>query len=133
MTDEEFLSAVECCTISKSDFDHVAHLRLGWLYITRYPLAEAINRCIESLQRLGTHHGVRHNYHETITWTYLLLVADRQTRQPQESFEAFRTANDDLFTAQPYAHDQLYSKATIESDLARTRYLLPENPMPDRF
>lgn len=133
MTDDEFLRAVEGCSISKEAFDHTAHLRLAWIYITRHPLADAIKLCVESLQRLGTHHGVRQNYHETITWTYLLLVADRQTRQPQDNFEAFRAANDDLFTAQPYAHDQLYSKATIESDLARSHYILPENPMPDRF
>lgn len=125
MTDEEFIKSVETCTISHEDFGHPQHIRLGWLYVTQNSLTDAINMCCKSLKRLSGHHGARHKYHETITWIYMLLIADRQARNHSDDFESFRRENTDLFTAKPPLHEHYYSKDIIECDLARAQFVMP--------
>ena len=41
MTDEEFLRALESCTLTESEFGHSAHVRAGYLYLKKSSFAEA--------------------------------------------------------------------------------------------
>jgi hypothetical protein len=44
MTDEEFLWALESCTLPESEFGHHAHVRAGYLYLRSSTFAEALVR-----------------------------------------------------------------------------------------
>ena len=74
MTDEEFLRALESCTLTESDFGHHAHIRAGYLYLRQSDFAGALDRMRRSIRNYATHHGKPDRYHETITVAYLALI-----------------------------------------------------------
>src|SRR2546430_371861 len=107
-----------------SDFHHADHIRLAWVYLRTLPLLEAIERFTTSLKRFADHHGKPGLYHETITWAYLLLIHERMNGE--QSFEAFRAKNSDLFTWKPSILDIYYRAETLASDRARRAFVLPD-------
>jgi hypothetical protein len=44
MTDDEFLAALDNCTLDAQHFNHLGHLRLAWLHLQRYDVDEAVAR-----------------------------------------------------------------------------------------
>jgi hypothetical protein len=127
MSDDDFLRAFEACAIAASDFRHADHVRLGWIYLQRNTLVEAIERFTVSLKRFAAHHGVPGRYHETITWAYLLLIHERMQRGDAPSdWEGFRAANDDLLRWKPSILERYYTRETLASDVARRTFVLPD-------
>jgi hypothetical protein len=130
MNDHDFVDAFEACAIAATDFHHADHVRLGWIYLRAHPLIEAIERFTTSLQRFASHHGVPGLYHETITWAYLLLIHERMQRKDvQKDWEFFRAANPDLFDRRPSILERYYAPETLNSDLARRIFILPDAAM----
>src|SRR5215471_11757641 len=127
MNDREFVSAVESCAISCSDFHHADHVRLAWIYLGNHSLTDAIDRFTQSLRRFEGHCGVPEKYHETITWAYLLLIHERMRREDAPcGWESFRAANVDLFDWEPSILERYYAPATLRSDFARRIFVLPD-------
>ena len=75
---EVSIAAMESGDIDAATFDHESHVYLGWLYVREYPLTEAIGRFTGALRRLTEKLGVPGKYHDTISWFYLLLIAERR-------------------------------------------------------
>jgi hypothetical protein len=127
MNERDLVAGIEGCTIRGSDFRHADHVQLAWIYLRDYPLLEAIARFTTALRRIAAHHGVPEKYHETVTWAYLLLIHERMRRSgaPQE-WERFRAENEDLFARRPSILDRYYARATLESDVARKSFVLPD-------
>jgi hypothetical protein len=65
-------------------------------------------------------------YHETITWAFLFVVAERQARCPAESWQAFAAANGDLLAWKPSVLDRYYENETLASELARRIFVMPD-------
>ncbi len=127
MNDPDFVDAFEKCAIAGADFHHADHVRLAWIYLREGSLIEAIDCFTTSLQCFAAHHGVPGLYHETISWAYLLLIHERLQRDgPQKDFESFRAANGDLFDWKPSILGRYYAPGTLESDLARKIFVLPD-------
>ena len=127
MNDHEFVDAFEACAIAGADFHHADHVRLAWIYLREHPLIEAIERFTTSLQRFARHHGVPALYHETITWAYLLLIHERMQRNVAlRDWESFKAANPDLFDRRPSILERYYAPETLNSDLARRIFILPD-------
>jgi len=125
MTDQEFANAFERCEIAGDNFHHRDHIRLAWVYLREMTLLDALKRFTESLKRFAIHNGVPNLYHETITWAYLLLIHERMERNPTNDFETFEAANPDLFAWKPSILDRYYDRETLDSDLARRTFLMP--------
>ena len=127
MNERDFVAGVESCTIGARDFRHADHVRLAWIYLRDYPLLDAIARFVSTLRRFAAHQRVPEKYHETVTWAYLLLIHERMRRggEPQE-WERFRVENEDLFARNPSILDRYYARATLESDIARKSFVLPD-------
>lgn len=125
MTDDSFLAAFEAATLDPVAFTHEAHIRMGWIYVTRYPLTEAIGRFAAHLKVFAAASGAAGKYHETITWFYMLLIAERQALGRHSSFKAFLKRNEDL-VAKPSILTQYYRAETLASEAARQHYLLPD-------
>ena len=133
MNDREFVAAVESCAIQCSGFRHADHVRLAWIYLSDYPLLDAIERFTRSLRRFATHCAVPDKYHETITWAYLLLVHERMRRIDTGcDWESFRAANPDLLAWKPSILDRYYEPQTLASDIARRIFVLPDRGIPPR-
>jgi hypothetical protein len=122
MNDREFIDALESCTLA--DFHHADHVRLAFAYLCESPLLEAIERFTTSLRRYANHKGVPQLYHETITWAYLLLIHQRM--ENDQTFDVFRSGNEDLFTWKPSVLDRYYDAETLWSERARSTFIFPD-------
>jgi hypothetical protein len=128
MDDRAFIAALESCTLSSEAFDHRAHVRLAWLYLSAEPLLEALSRFVSSLKRYAGNLGASGKYHETITYAFIFLIHERMTERPAATFDEFAAANPDLFgpILQKY-----YEPETLASPLARTIFVLPTKSFVD--
>lgn len=98
MTDHELLEGFENCTLSNEMFHHEEHVRVAFLYLSRYPAGEAFERFSKSLVKFATAHGKAHIYNETLTLLYLLIIRDRVNRVGRgASWTEFKAGNLDLF------------------------------------
>src|SRR5205814_1818421 len=110
-------------------FHHRDHIKMAWLYLSRYPVLEALARFCEALKRFAAGHGKPRLYHETITWAFLFLIHERRELCGREqSWDEFAAANDDLFTWQAGVLDLYYDQETLWSDFARKVFVLPKPP-----
>jgi hypothetical protein len=129
MSDDDFIAQLEACTLPEDRFHHADHLHAAWLYLTRFPVTEAIARFSEILRSYATSLGKADRYHETITWAYLLLLNERiHCSKPMATWEEFAAAHADLFDWKNSILLHYYQKETLQSELARRIFV-----MPDRF
>lgn len=119
------VDAFESGAIEAARFDHAAHLHVAWRYLEHYPLAEAIVRFTAALRALTLRLGAEGKYHETISWFFMILVADRVADDPACGWEAFRRRNADLFDAGSLLKRH-YSRECLASERARRRFVLPD-------
>ncbi|MEA2238346.1 MAG: hypothetical protein QOC81_3070 [Thermoanaerobaculia bacterium] len=124
MNDQDFVDAFEQCTLSS--FHHRDHVRLAWVYLRDLPLLDALERFTTSLRRFAAAKGNPGLYHATITWAYLLLIHERMERKHADDFDSFALDNADLLTWKPSVLDTYYDRATLDSDLARRTFLMPD-------
>jgi hypothetical protein len=120
---EQIVAAFEDATIDAAEFDHEAHLLVAWQYLQDHTLLESITRYSGALKRLTRKHGVPNKYHETITWFYLIKIAERKAAT---DWAAFKTANPDLFERNPSIIQQYYSESLLSSECARQAFVLPD-------
>jgi hypothetical protein len=127
MTDDEFLAQLEACTLPEDRFRHADHLHAAWLYLTRFPAAEAIARFSATLRAYATSLGKTDRYHETITWAYLLLLNERIRRaEPSLNWEQFAQSNADLFDWKDSVLLKYYCPETLSCAIARQVFLMPD-------
>jgi len=122
-SDDDFLEAFRTGALPLSDFDHRAHVRAGYLYVTRFGLGLAIARFGKDLRAFAASHGKRGLYHETITVAFLALINERIVLGGDRGWDAFAAANPDLF-----GRDSLtpfYAPEELASAEARRVFLLP--------
>ena len=125
MTDDEFLSRFEQCTLDP--FRHADHVRAAFLYLGRYPALEAIARFTAALRRFAASKGKPGLYHETVTWAYLLLIRERMSEGTgPRSWREFADANPDLLNWKENILKKYYRDETLASQRARSVFLLPD-------
>lgn len=126
MSNEEILSEFEEGR-APGNFHHADHVRVAFAYVSAFPLPEAIARFSAALKRFATAQGKPNLYHETITWAYLFLIAERVARaEGGVCWEEFAARNQDLLAWQGGVLEHYYSKATLESEMARRMFVLPD-------
>jgi hypothetical protein len=124
MTDDEFLAAFEAAAIARPDWTHESHVRMAWLYLTRLPFAEALERVRSGIQKLNARIGSPDGYHETITVAYVRVIGGRLA--PGEEYPAFRDRHPDLFARTLTALLRHYTKERLHSAEARTGFIEPD-------
>jgi len=116
---EEVVRRFESCGFAVQEFDHVAHLTVAVVYLTRFGECVAMDRMRESLLRFSRHHG-RMGYHETITRFWLRLVA----AEPSCSQTLYVRVNE---IVSKYADKNLvfqyYTRERLMSDVARKEWV----------
>ena len=127
MTDDELLAGFESCSLPNEMFHHEDHVRVAFVYLSRYPTLEAIERFSVALTRFANAHGKSSLYNETITWAYILLIRERLARagRPQ-SWPEFRAENPDLLDWRRNILKKYYQPETLQSELAKRTFLLPD-------
>jgi hypothetical protein len=129
MSDDEFMSALEATAFTRAEWTHEAHVRMAWLYITRFPTAEALERVRTGIQKLNASFGNSTGYHETITVTFVRLIGARLA--PGEDYSAFRERNPDLLERTLTALLHYYTRDRLHSPEARAGFIEPDlEPLP---
>jgi hypothetical protein len=126
MTDEQFISSLEDCTLDNAAFHHADHVRMAFLYLERYPVIEALQRFSTALARFAASRGKPERYHQTITWAFLLLIHERMVRGGGLAWTEFAALNPDLLDWNDNILKKYYREETLSSDLARTTFLFPD-------
>lgn len=123
---EHIIEAFENATLEPGGFDHEAHILVAWHYLQQRSLLDAITRFTRAIKRLTRKLGVSAKYHETITWFYLIKIAERLKASPGAEWTAFKSANPDLFAWNPSLIEKYYSKDLLSSDTARHMFVFPD-------
>ncbi|MCW8844685.1 MAG: hypothetical protein OQK99_02520 [Gammaproteobacteria bacterium] len=130
MNDQEFLEGFERCTIPREKWSHEAHIRMAWLYLTCYPLEQALEKICSGIQRYNKAvTGSTDGYHHTVTLAFSRLIAARLA--PGEDYAAFRVANPDLYASRPPVLARFYSDEHLFSEQAKREWRNPDlEPLP---
>ena len=67
LSDQEFEEQFSTCILPPSVFSHEAHLRLAWIYITKYGIEQAIIKIQMQLKHYVNFLGVKEKYNTTLT------------------------------------------------------------------
>ena len=133
MNPAELAAAFEDCSLDLKLFSHEEHLKLAWYYLGKMPVPEAMIRMRDGLLKITAHHGITGKYHETITFSLLMVIAQRReqatvkngTVKHSTGWSSFRDGNKDL----SHWRDTLakyYCPNTLDSEAARGRFLFPD-------
>jgi hypothetical protein len=126
MDDSELLTGFENASLPDGAFRHRDHVRVAWLFVTRFGLPAAIPRFVEGLQRFAAAKGAPQLYHATITWAYLLVIAERAAASRALTWDEFAAANSDLLSWNPSLLDRYYTRDLLWSDRARAGFVMPD-------
>jgi hypothetical protein len=110
--------------VDAKQFDHEAHIFVAWSYLQNYELQESIARFCKALRALTKKLGVESKYHETISWFFMILIAERKAAS--KDWQTFKRLNADLFASQPSIISAYYSSERLGSPLARTQFMMPD-------
>jgi hypothetical protein len=130
LSPEALVAGFESANLPDGAFRHPEHIEVTWLYLHRYPAAEAFSRVTGGLRGLARAHGHPERYHETLTCAFFFLVHQRMAhpgeRENRDSWDAFRQANEDLFAWPSPLLGRYYQPETLGSELARRVFVLPD-------
>ena len=126
MTETVLLQRFVDTTLPAGDFHHQQHVQVAWLFVQKHGMPAALGEFTAAIKRFADAKGATGLYHETITWAFLLLIADRQARNPTATWQAFEGANPDLLVWKPSILERYYSKELLASDLARRAFVMPD-------
>ena len=123
---ERIYAEFKAAIVNPEEFDHEAHVLVAWRYLQDDDLLPAIEKYSDALKILTRKLGVEGKYHETITWFYMIAVAERLADATKGDWPGFQLANKDLFARSPSLIQQFYSDAHLMSDTARRLFVLPD-------
>ena len=123
---ERIFAEFKAATVNPEEFDHEAHVLVAWRYLQADDLLVAIEKYSDALKTLTRKLGVEGKYHETITWFYMIAVAERLEKSTRGAWLDFKSVNNDLFAREPSLIQQFYSDAHLMSETARRVFVLPD-------
>ncbi len=135
VTDAEFLSEFEACTLPPRAWTHEAHLRAAYLYASRFNVCTAIDVIRERIQAYNAAEQVRptirRGYHETITVAFMRLVAHKlANNSPMQCAADFLDSQADLLN--PSILRNHYSQGLLSDPRASSIFVPPDRlPLPD--
>jgi hypothetical protein len=128
MNDLELWDAFSQAALPEKEWTHRAHLRMAWLFSSRYPLDEAHVLIRVGIIRLNATHGLvetaARGYHETITRVWLVLMRAMMKEVPSpSSLDFLEVCTERLGRDALLRH---YSRERLGSLEARARFVEPD-------
>src|ERR1700743_2277118 len=109
--------------IDNRNFRHGDHVRVGFEILEGRDFPQASTLFSRSLKRIAAKAGHPEAYHETITFAFLALIAERMKMFGEGSFEEFVKRNTDLMEKSVLI--RWYDPERLSSQLARSTFILP--------
>jgi hypothetical protein len=125
-SDAELLEGFVSTALPADQFHHEQHVRVAWLFVRHYGMPAALGAFTAAIKRFADAKGAHGLYHETITWAFLLIIAERLARAPAHDWDTFAADNADLLSWKPSILDRYYSKGLLASALAHTTFVMPD-------
>src|SRR5688572_24141263 len=124
--DRTFRSDFEEGRVTPAQFDHRAHVRLAYVYLTEGGVDAAADAMRNALLGFLERHGVdAAKYHETLTRSWILAVRHFMERTPAAaSADAFIAANPELLDSKIMLTH--YSASVLFSPEARAQFVEPD-------
>jgi len=126
MDQQELFDRFVDSTLPGDEFHHQQHVQVAWLFVQKHGMPGALGEFSDAIKRFADAKGKAGLYHETITWAFLLLISERQARNPAGTWQEFEAANTDLLIWKPSILERYYSKELLASDLARRTFVMPD-------
>lgn len=132
--DDQFLAEFEACRWPLDQWHHQQHIKLAYLYLRRYPLAEAVERIRSAIKAHNAAHQVPESptsgYHETMTQAWLRLVYLTLCEYgPAETADSFYEQHPEL--SQKKVLRLFYSRERFMSPQAKVEFVEPDlAPLP---
>jgi len=127
--DADFIRALGACTLAEEEFDHVGHVRAAYIYLQSGDFVESLERMRRAIRNYAGSLGKPDRYHETITVAYVALIQQAlYERGHGGSWTAFARGAPELFERGLLL--KFYSRAQLESELARKIFVLPGGETP---
>ena len=132
--DSAFLGAFETQTIPFEEWNHRAHIRMGFNYLSRHAFEEALGRIRQGIQSLNRVHqtpeALTRGYHETLTVAWARVVASTiAVHGPFKDSNDFCDRNPHLL--QRTLMRVFYSQARLFSPEAKRSFVEPDlAPLP---
>jgi hypothetical protein len=135
MNDISLLAAFEDGALPSEDWNHRAHVRVAFLYLSRLGLTEAIDRMRSGIQAHNAAHGVEDSlhagYHETTTQAFMQLIhLAIHKRGPFRDSQHFCEQHPELLDRRVLL--EYYTRERIMSLEAKERFLAPDLAPLDR-
>lgn len=129
--DIKFKNRMESCEFPARDFNHRAHLRLAYIYLSENNTDKSSELMRDTLNRFLIHNGVDPSkYHATLTKAWILAVHHFMNKSgDSSSTDEFINKNPEMFdTKIMMTH---YSAEVLFSDEARAEFVQPDlDPIP---
>ena len=94
-------------------------------------MSEACLSFCKALRRLTRLLGAETKYHETISWFFMILIAERRSGRAATEWPVFAAENPALLHDAGGLLRAFYSPARLASPRARQQFLLPDRtPLP---
>lgn len=126
LDNEQFCQAFAECTLDPALFDHVAHLRLAWIYLEKFDLKTAVEIITDQLKVYTSYHGARDKYNATVTIAAVKAVRHFMLKGSADSFRAFIVEYPQLINNFKELLRQHYRTDIFNSEMARQQFLEPE-------
>jgi hypothetical protein len=125
--DQELIDSFEAGAAPETGFHHVDHVRLAFAYLREYSPLAALQKFSDALKKFASSHGKTQLYNETITCAFFFLICERMARCGTDvPWEDFARGNPDLFIWKNGLLQRYYQEATLQSELARNVFILPD-------
>ena len=116
----------ESATFDPEAFDHEAHVYIAWSLLQQDTFSVASLRFTSALRKITLKFGIGGKYHETISWFFMTLIAERCSQQKRVYWSSFAKANPDLVSNAMGLLARYYSSERLWSSLAKRQFLLPD-------
>jgi hypothetical protein len=126
MSDQELIQRFESDAVPEDSFHHGDHVRLAFAYLSEYPVLRALEKFSNALKRFAEVRGKTRFYNETVTCAYVFIIRERMVRSGSADWEEFARENPDLLVWKDGILNRYYREATLQSDLARRVFVLPD-------
>ena len=129
--DQDFRTEFEACKFPPAEFNHRAHVRLAYVYLTEHDADTAHQLMQNALLSFLRYHGVDvSKYHETMTRAWIMAVRHFMEISPDsESCDAFLENNPRMLDSRIMMTH--LSAEVLFSNEARARFVEPNlDPIP---
>src|ERR1700733_496916 len=124
MTGGDEIQAVEDLIRARGGFGHREHLALAYTYLGASTLTEAQKRMASAIRHVSQMHGMPDRYHDTITRSWVQLVAVHRRHSSAGSFDEFMAEN--LGLLDRHLLERHYSRELLGSAGARQSWTEPD-------